>query len=100
MIGLLIFLGIVAAIVSYAVVTNKVIDIMDDAGCKGSFIEWFVAITPFVNLVMLIKNWSLLDRDTWTEQIKTMNDKMRNEREQHEKMKQRTAKINRELLND
>lgn len=87
MIGFLIFLGITAAIISYGVVTHKVIGIMDDAGCEGSFIEWVVAIVPIVNLIMLIKNWSLLDRDTLAEQIKTMKDKMRNKRERHERMK-------------
>lgn len=98
--GLLIILGIIAAIVAYAVVTHKVVDIMDDAGCKGSFIEWFVAITPIVNFIMLIRNWSLLDRDTWVEQFETMSDKMKNERERHAKAKERSAKIGRELLND
>jgi uncharacterized membrane protein len=100
MIGLLIFLGIVAAIVSYAVVTHKVIGIMDDAGCKGSFIEWLTALVPIVNLIMLIRNWSLLDRNTWKEQFETMSDKMKNERERHAKVKERSAKIGRELLND
>lgn len=97
---LLIILCIAAVIIAYAVVTIKVIDIMNDAGCKGSFIEWLTAIVPIVNLIMLIRNWSLLDRDTWKEQFETMSGKMKNERERHAKAKERSAKIGRELLNE
>lgn len=98
--ALLIILCIAAAIVAYGVITHKVIRIMDDAGCKGSFIEWLTALVPIVNLIMLIRNWSLLDRNTWKEQFETMSDKMKNERERHAKAKERSAKIERELLND
>lgn len=98
--ALLVILGIAAAIVAYGIITHKVIGIMDDAGCKGSFIEWLTALVPIVNLIMLIRNWSLLDRDTWIEQFETMSDKMKNERERHAKAKERSAKIGRELLND
>lgn len=98
--ALLIIFGIIAIIVAYVVVTDKVVGIMDDAGCRGSFIEWLTALTPIVNLIMLIKNWSLLDRDTWIEQFETMSDKMKNERERRIEDKERTAKIERQLLND
>ena len=98
--ALLIVLGIAATIVAYGVITHKVIGIMDEAGCKWSFIEWLTALVPIVNLIMLINNWSLLDRDTWLEQFKNMNDKMRNERERHNKAKQISTEVTRKLLGD
>lgn len=100
MLTLFIVFGVIFAIIGYAFVTYHVINIMDEAGCKGSFIEWITVLVPIINLIMLIRNWSLLDRDTWKEQFETMSDKMKNERERHAKAKERSAKIARELLND
>ena len=61
---LLIIFGIIAIIVAliaaYVIISKKVIDIMDDAGCRGEFVEWFVALAPIVHTIFLIRNWSLL----------------------------------------
>ena len=98
--GLLIFFGIVALIAAYVIISKRVIDIMDDAGCRGEFVEWFVALAPIVHTIFLIRNWSLLNRDSWVEQYKAMSDKMKNERDRRYKEKERSANISRNLLND
>lgn len=83
--ALLIVFGVIFCIVAYAVISYKVITIMDDANCKGTFIEWATALLPIVHLVFLIKNWDLLGGDTWNEQYNEMYRKINRMREKNQK---------------
>lgn len=78
---LLIIFGAIALIVLYVVISQTVINLMDKCGCKGSFVEWSIALLPIVHTIFLIKNWDLLDRDTWDEQYKEMYRKIDRRRE-------------------
>ena len=82
--ALLIVFGVIFCLVAYAVICYKVITIMDDADCKGTFIEWATALLPIVHLVFLIKNWDLLGGDTWDEQYKEMYRKINRMRERNQ----------------
>ena len=83
--ALLIVFGVIFCIVAYAVISHKVITIMDEANCKGTFIEWATALLPIVHLVFLIKNWDLLGGDTWNEQYNEMYRKINRMRERNQK---------------
>lgn len=78
---LLIIFGVIALIVLYVVISHTVVNIMDKSGCKGSFVEWSIALLPIVHTIFLIKNWDLLERDTWDEQYREMNNKIDKRRE-------------------
>ena len=78
---LLIILGVIALIVVYGVISHTVVNLMDKSGCKGSFVEWSIALLPIVHTIFLIKNWDLLERDTWDEQYKEMYSKIDRRRE-------------------
>lgn len=78
---LLIIFGVIALIVLYGVISHTVVNLMDKSGCKGSFVEWSIALLPIVHTIFLIKNWDLLERDTWDEQYKEMYRKIDRRRE-------------------
>ena len=78
---LLILFACILLIATYGIVTHNVIEIMDKSGCRGSFIEWSIALLPIVHTIFLIKNWDLLERDTWDEQYREMNNKIDKRRE-------------------
>lgn len=78
---LLIIFGVIALIVLYGVISHTVVNLMDKSGCKGSFVEWSIALLPIVHTIFLIKNWDLLEIDTWDEQYKEMYRKIDRRRE-------------------
>ena len=58
---MLIFFLVIVIIVTYGVLTNRAIKILDTFGCYGSFVEWFVCFCPIWHLIIYLRHKDVCD---------------------------------------
>lgn len=78
MIGLVIFLGITFCVVTYVLLCHHCIDILDCAGCRGTFVEWFSCLCPFVHIIIYVKYKEIAGYKPWKKKRVQLKNEYRN----------------------
>ena len=81
--ALIIVLLVFTAIITYALYVYRSIEILDRAGCRGSFIECFTVFCPIVHIIVCFKYRDIFEFKTfWSffkgidKQFNTMRDNL------------------------
>lgn len=63
--ALLIVLLVFILIITYGLYIHRSIEILDRAGCRGSFIEWFTVFCPILHIIICFKYRKICEFNTF-----------------------------------